>query len=82
MGMSMDEFERQRADSTKRFYIDRDDDEERWAVIDRSTGEVIGCDGGEPEDQVLVRDWRWVVDALNAVADEPPVCPSCKREMP
>lgn len=25
---------------------------------------VIGSDGGEPEDQSLVRDWSWVRDAL------------------
>lgn len=27
--------------------------------------ELIGWDGGEPEDQNLYRDWAWVVDALN-----------------
>lgn len=69
MGMSSKEFERQKADTAKRFYIDRHDDE-CYVVIDRSTGTIIGSDGGEPEDQVLVRDWRWVVDALNAVVDE------------
>lgn len=26
--------------------------------------ELIGQDGGEPEDQVLYRDWRWVRQAL------------------
>lgn len=26
---------------------------------------LIGTDGGEPEDQTLYRDWKWVVDALN-----------------
>ncbi len=25
----------------------------------------IGDDGGEPEDQLLCRDWKWVVPALN-----------------
>lgn len=25
----------------------------------------IGSDGGEPEDQLLCRDYSWVVDALN-----------------
>lgn len=42
----------------------------RWepplAVIDTHTGAVIGIDGGEPEDQTLARDWRWVAPALNA----------------
>ena len=28
--------------------------------------EVIGYDGGEPEDQLLVRDWSWVTSALDA----------------
>lgn len=41
-----------------------------WAVYDTKLNEVIGCDGGEPEDQLLVRDWAWVVDALNSVAEE------------
>ena len=27
--------------------------------------EIIGTDGGEPEDQLLVRDWKWVAPALN-----------------
>ena len=27
--------------------------------------EMLGCDGGEPEDQTLGRDWSWIVDALN-----------------
>lgn len=36
-----------------------------WAVVD-DRGELIGADGGEPEDQLLVRDWSWVVEALNA----------------
>lgn len=25
----------------------------------------VGSDGGEPEDQLLVRDWKWVVEELN-----------------
>lgn len=28
--------------------------------------EVVGEDGGEPEDQTLGRNWSWVVPALNA----------------
>lgn len=43
---------------------------EEWtsAVVRRRAGkivEVIGTDGGEPEDQTLIRDWSWVVPALN-----------------
>jgi len=30
---------------------------------------AIGSDGGEPEDQLLVRDWSWVVEALNEERD-------------
>lgn len=41
-----------------------------WAVYDTKRNEVVGCDGGEPEDQLLVRDWGWVAVALNAVAEE------------
>jgi hypothetical protein len=29
------------------------------------TIQLIGSDGGEPEDQTLTRDWSWVVGALN-----------------
>jgi hypothetical protein len=28
----------------------------------------VGNDGGEPEDQRLFRNWKWVVDELNALA--------------
>ncbi len=31
---------------------------------------VVGCDGGEPEDQTLCRDWSWVVEELNAAYEE------------
>lgn len=39
-------------------------------LLDTASGAVVGIDGGEPEDQTLGRDWSWVPDALNAVADE------------
>lgn len=68
MGMSTAEFEKQKTDTSKRFYVDNDGED--WTVIDRSTGKVIGSDGGQPEDQLLVRNWSWVVDALNALSDE------------
>lgn len=37
-----------------------------WELRDESKTPpvVIGSDGGEPEDQSLVRDWSWVRDAL------------------
>lgn len=43
---------------------------EEWtrAVVRRQQGkiiEVLGTDGGEPEDQTLTRDWSWVVSSLN-----------------
>lgn len=31
--------------------------------------ELIGWDGGEPEDQVLYRDWAWVPKALKKAYD-------------
>jgi len=31
-----------------------------FALVRVSTGEVLGHDGGAPEDQLLVRDWAWV----------------------
>lgn len=35
-----------------------------WAIVD-DQNQLIGCDGGQPEDQCLVRDWKWVCEALN-----------------
>lgn len=71
MGMSVEEFEKQRNDLSLRFYIDEQEDEDfGWVVRDRTTGEIVGEDGGEPEDQLLVRDWQWVASALNAVEEE------------
>lgn len=32
--------------------------------------EAIGSDGGEPEDQLLIRDWKWVAPALEAAYQE------------
>mgnify|MGYP001607828731 FL=1 len=36
-----------------------------WYIEDNKVVEFIGSDGGEPEDQLLVRNWKWVVNALN-----------------
>lgn len=33
---------------------------------DGGTTELVGTDGGEPEDQTFGRDWKWVPDRLNA----------------
>lgn len=39
-----------------------------WALIDTTTNEAVGRDGGEPEDQLLIRDWKWVPELTNALA--------------
>lgn len=42
-----------------------------WALIDtKDNNRKLGTDGGEPEDQTLVRDWSWVANELNALDDE------------
>jgi len=43
-----------------------------WALVEYHDGSpvfAIGCDGGEPEDQILVRDWKWVGIAMNKLAN-------------
>ena len=52
-------------------YISDGGDDGGWAVFefehpDDKHPRIVGGDGGEPEDQLLVRDWEWVVHALNA----------------
>lgn len=41
-----------------------------WQIIDTVTGRVLGDDRCEPEDAILVRDFKWVLTELNALADE------------
>lgn len=41
-----------------------------WVVVDTSDGRVVGHDSAEPEDKLLVRDFRWVVDELNRLDEE------------
>ena len=55
-----------------RFQVIQYDDEYGWhfVLIDTETGEEVGTDGGEPEDQLLVRDWKWVPELLNKLDDE------------
>jgi hypothetical protein len=68
MGMSIQDFDKQKATTSRRYYIDEvGPDEDGWRIVDRATGAEVGRDGGEPEDQSLVRDWAWVADALNQV---------------
>jgi hypothetical protein len=38
-------------------------------LIDTKHG-WVACDGGEPEDQLLCRDWSWVPDYLNKLDRE------------
>ena len=76
MGMSMEEYRNQ----TGRFQVRHIDDlpeEMKVRDIDMcccccvvrvendNVVEVIAWDGGEPEDQLLTRDWRWVPLAMN-----------------
>lgn len=44
--------------------------EGHWAIVDTHVPGIVGVDGGEPEDQLLVRDWAWVVEILNEVDAE------------
>lgn len=39
-------------------------------LIDTETNTQIASDGGEPEDNSFGRDWSWVPDLLNQLADE------------
>lgn len=35
-----------------------------WELLDGHPTRLLGRDGGAPEDQLLVRDWSWIADAL------------------
>lgn len=37
-----------------------------WRCEDGVKVEVLGSDGGEPEDNTLRRDWSWIAPALQA----------------
>lgn len=53
-----------------RFVHEGDEEDEYgdcFLLIDTRTGNVLGWDGGEPEDQLLVRDWKWVPNLLDEV---------------
>lgn len=41
-----------------------------WVIIDTRDGTEVGSDVCEPEDALLVRDFAWVREALNAVDAE------------
>lgn len=66
------------ADALQDNYPDADDyfdeDYSRWALYEFDENDkpvrLVGTDGGEPEDQLLVRDWRWVEKELNKERDK------------
>lgn len=42
-----------------------------WVLVDTLTGEIVGADGDEPEDMVLVRSGlEWVVTLANSLASD------------
>lgn len=78
--MTQEEYERQRNDVTNRFRVfntrdlaslglceESKDDGVYW-LVEFAPGKaprIVSRDGGEPEDQSLMRDWSWVAGALN-----------------
>jgi hypothetical protein len=64
--------ERLAAGAAPRFVI-RDDPPDFGAhvsrvIVDTLTGQEYYAGGGEPEDQTIHRDWRWIVPLLNELA--------------
>jgi hypothetical protein len=53
-----------------RFEVRRDNARERYVLADTRDGRDVGEDGGEPEDQLLIRDWSWVAVEMNKLDDE------------
>lgn len=45
-------------------YNENEDCYEVWRCEDHKRVELIGSDGGEPEDASLMRDYSWVASAL------------------
>lgn len=41
-----------------------------WVLLDTERNEIVGHDGGEPEDQILLRDWDWVGALANKISAE------------
>jgi hypothetical protein len=39
-------------------------------IEDDGSESCLGCDHGEPEDNLFLRDWEWVPRELNALADQ------------
>lgn len=81
MGMSTDEYEQQKS---RRFAILSFDDADALGVAEAKGGgfgycicdmsstppRFLGHDQCEPEDALLVRDFAWVANALNEIAQE------------
>lgn len=74
--MTSDEFLKHYSEgNNRRFFMRTVDDVKTGAgyyttgfyteVVDRETNCVVGNDCAEPEDKTLLRDFAWVVDALN-----------------
>ena len=53
-----------------RFMLYPNECREGQILVDTTDGRELGCDFGEPEDNSFGRDWAWVPDELNALADE------------
>lgn len=41
-----------------------------YELFDNEEQRVLGRDGGEPEDQLLCRDWNWVAKEMNKLAND------------
>ena len=41
-----------------------------WECEDGKPVKLLGVDGGEPEDASFCRDYSWVIDALDKLAEE------------
>ena len=39
-------------------------------LFDTETNRIIANDLGEPEDQTFYRNWKWVPDVMNKLAEE------------
>lgn len=84
MGMSVAEFEKQKTTGRFRVLGVDDarklglscadccyDEDYRYLLvefIDEKPARIVGSDGGAPEDQSLLRDWRWVAFEMNQLA--------------
>lgn len=63
---------RVRYDDELGFVPGKDEDRYMLGLFDTSVEpwRLLGTDCGEPEDQTFGRDWSWVVEELNKVAEE------------